>query len=195
MKISIEANIGAGKTTILNRLRDETNIPIFLESVDSWKMIKPFYSDKSRWGFAFNLEVLYSMSKYKDYTFPSVYERSPKSNHDVFARLLVDDNSMTQDEFDLYHKMYDEFSWSQEVMIYIHTSPIVCYERMKNRDRECERHVSIDYVQRIHDKHEEMIHNIVNSNPRTIIHQVDGNCDKETIYQNVASIVRLYVNN
>lgn len=155
MKISIEGNIGSGKSTIISRLCSDMRVPVFLEPVDEWKdWLSMFYSDPARWGMSFNLHVLLTFTKWKKNDFVAVYERSPISNRYIFAQLQYDQGRMNELELKLFGQLYDNLSWTPDLMIYIRTDPKVSLERMNSRGRNCEDGVPLEYLQAVHDKHE-----------------------------------------
>ena len=55
MRVAIEANIGAGKTTIIERIRETfPDVPTYLEPVEAWRdILKAFYANKNRWALAY----------------------------------------------------------------------------------------------------------------------------------------------
>ena len=57
----------------------------------------------------------------------------------------------------IFDKLYETFSWDQDVIIYISTDPTVCYERMKKRNRGCEETVSLEYLINLDKKHKDML--------------------------------------
>lgn len=187
MKISIESNISGGKSTLLSRIQQNTRIPVFLEPVQSWTMIDSFYSDRKRWGFTFNIEVLLSMSKWGNNEFLSIYERSPLSCLEVFSQLQLDDGSMTQAEMDIFLRLYQEFGWSQDVVIYLDTAPDVCFRRMQSRDRLCETGVTLEYLVKVHEKHLEMVEGLKTKCAKLFI--VDGNKSSDDVYYDVLEII------
>ena len=63
-KLVIHGGIGCGKSTLLTKLQNQTRLPIFLEPISSWKFLDNFYKDIERWGFTFNLEVIFTQSSY-----------------------------------------------------------------------------------------------------------------------------------
>jgi len=192
MKISIEANISAGKTTLLTNIQQTTRIPVFLEPIHEWTLLDRFYSDTTRWGFAFNTEVLYSMSKWKNNNFLSIYERTPMSCRWVFTELQYQDGKMTKEELDLFDKLYKEFSWEQDVLIYIKTDPEICYKRMQERARGCEVGVTLEYLQKLDRMHENMIDYVQKHKPHIKVYGVNGNFGKEEVYRDVLSIINMY---
>lgn len=198
MKISIEGNIGCGKSSVLSKLCSEMRIPVFLEPIDEWKeWLTQFYKNPSRWGMSFNLKVLMSFSKWKQNTFFACYERSPISNRHVFAQLQYEHDRMEQIELSLFDDIYKSISWEPDVAIYIRTDPKVSMERMQKRARSCENNVSLDYITAVHNRHEAIfepekklkyIDSKYARNTRMII--IDGNRTQDEVYQDVLKAVQ-----
>jgi deoxyadenosine/deoxycytidine kinase len=199
MKIAIEANIGCGKTTLLNTInKNHPKLPIFLEPVDTdWKEgLDMFYKDNERWGFAFNLTVLKTYHGFytKDNNTPlSLYERSPLSCYHVFSKLQFEAGRMTDYEHNLFDYIYKSMSWTPDVVIYIQTPPEVCFERMNNRGRECESGVPLEYLQSVHNKYEQLVNHLsTTAQDTTTVHIVNGNQPMESVYNDVMKIVTSY---
>ena len=57
MHIAIAGNIGAGKTTLTQKLSKDLNIKPIFESVDDNPYLELFYSNMSRW--SFNLQIFF----------------------------------------------------------------------------------------------------------------------------------------
>lgn len=201
VKISIEGNIGSGKSTVMTRLCQETRLPVFLEPVDEWSdWLTMFYADPCRWGMSFNINVLLSFNKWKNNNFLSIYERSPVSNRYVFSELQYDTGRMIEIEHKLFGKIYNELAWTPDVVIYIKTSPEVSQQRMQQRARKCEDEVPLTYLQALHNKYEK----IFNSD---VLHQdyvhspghackviiVDGNQTADQVFMQVLAHVKKYM--
>lgn len=188
MKISIEGNIGCGKTTVISKINECTRLPIFLEPVHEWKdWLSLFYSDPKRWGMTFNLNVLHTFQCWKNNNFKAIYERSPMSCRYVFAELQYMNGHINEMEMKLFHQLFKELSWFPDVIIYIKADPKVCEERMKKRNRDCEQQVQLEYLQKVHDNHESLLDK---ARARGIqIHVVDGNKDAEAVFKDVLDIL------
>lgn len=187
MKISIEGNIGSGKSTVITRLCKEKRIPVFLEPVDEWKdWLTLFYADPARWGLAFNLHVLMTFNQWKNNDFLAVYERSPLSNRHVFTELGYEQGRLNKLELNLFESLYNKLAWKPDVVIYIKTEPEVSMERMKTRARDCECAVPLEYLQSIHHKHEELFKFKRTEN----VYIVDGNRSQDDVYNDVATILQ-----
>lgn len=201
MKISIEGNIGCGKSSLMKTIELKTKIPILLEPVDTdWKEgLTYFYNDNHRWGFTFNVNVLSTYSKWKDVSVAPgnnkvIFERSPVTCKQVFTGLHIDNGVITSYEYNLYNSIYDKLAWAPDVMIYLRTEPSICLERMQTRARECEKGVPLEYLQGVHQKHEVMVKTLENnafafSNNKIIVFTVDANRPKDDVYESVINII------
>lgn len=191
MKISIEGNIASGKSTLSTKLQQKTRIPVFLEPVETWTLLDKFYTDIPRWGFTFNTEVLVSMSQWKNNTFNAIYERSPNSCRHVFTQLMHDDGILCDEELMLFDKLFSNFGWDQDVMIYVRTPPEVCFERMYKRGRDCEMGgVSLEYLKKLDKKHEDMMEFVRQFKPSIRIIEIDGIASADDVFNNVLNILR-----
>ncbi len=191
MKISIEGNIASGKSTLASKLQQKTRIPVFLEPVETWTLLDKFYSDIPRWGFTFNTEVLLSMSQWKHNAFNAIYERSPNSCRHVFTQLMRDDDILCEEELLLFEKLFANFGWDQDVMIYVRTPPEVCFGRMHNRGRDCEMGgVSLEYLQKLDKKHEDMMAYVRQSKPHIRIIEIDGVASADDVFDSVMNVLK-----
>lgn len=188
MKIAIEANIGAGKSTLMKNLFEKDRVTIFQEPVSDWQFLSKFYEDPSRWGLTFNLEVLMTFQQWKDITFNALIERSPLSCRYVFTQLQYDNQQITADELALFDKLFNNMAWFPDVIIYIDTSPSMCFERMQKRGRECESCVPLEYLQSVDEKYQVMLSIAKNNNVKVYV--VDGSQDQESVYNDVKALLQ-----
>lgn len=75
-------------------------------------------------------------------------------------------------------------NWKSDITIYIKTDPEICMDRMIQRGRDCENNVTIEYLKKIHEKHEIMIKNLDNC------YTVDGNRSYREVYDSVNQILK-----
>lgn len=184
MKIVIEGNIGCGKSSLISEIGKNLRIPTFLEPINNWTLINKYYNDIPRWGFTFNLEVLLSLHKWKQNNFDAIYERSPNSCRHVFFQMLADTGDIIPEEHFIFDNIYKEMAWKSDATIYIKTDPHVCMDRMTKRGRNCENNVTLDYLKKIHEKHEIMINKLDNC------YTVDGNRSYHEVYDDVSQILK-----
>jgi deoxyadenosine/deoxycytidine kinase len=196
MKISIEGNIGCGKSSVITRLCASSRIPVFLEPLDEWaEWLDVFYQDPERWGMSFNLKVLMSYHKWKNNNFMAIYERSPLSCRYVFTQQQYDQGRMTQLEYNMVHDIYKELAWKPDVVIYIRADPNVCMERMQQRARNCESSVPLTYINDIHDKYEVMMATHFTLSKPENVFVVDGNKTADEVFEEVSRIITRFKHN
>ena len=174
--ISMEGNIGSGKSTLIKKLQDiNTNIDlVFLdEPVDEWVKIKDdenndilskFYKDQKKYAFPFQMMAYISrLEKLKtalktehNYIFT---ERSLSTDKYVFAQMLYDGKIMGSCEYQIYNKWFDSFNSDTAIthIVYVKTDPIKCYDRIATRSRNGESNIEQEYLNTCHTYHEQMI--------------------------------------
>lgn len=192
--ISIEGNIGSGKSTLVKHLREANRDWIFLdEPVTEWENIKNdkdesllqlFYKDMPRWSYTFQnyayitrMRKLIEVSKFK-FKKPTIIvtERSVYTDRHVFAEMLLKDGKMTQMEMNMYLNWFNllhDFATIDHV-IYLRTDSKKCLERINKRSREGESNITIDYLLSLELQHDKWI----NNHEKSMV--LDGNADLNT---------------
>jgi deoxyadenosine/deoxycytidine kinase len=187
--ISIEGNIGSGKTTLFNLLRSSPvlhNVFFIEEPVDLWNKIfdditgesilQRFYADPDRYAFAFQTMAFFSrlaLLAEAPTGCTVVTERSLLTDRDVFAKMLHDNGNIDSLCYKIY--LHNSASFSDVApskIIYIKTDPVVCEDRISIRNRNGESKISIDYLIKCEEYHEAMIRNA-----QSEILVLDGNQD------------------
>ena len=171
--ISIEGNIGSGKSTLVEELRkkfgNNEKVCFLQEPVDIWNTIKDkegntmitkFYADTKKYSFAFQMMAYISrlsllreaINKHYDII---VVERSMFTDKMVFAKMLYDDGNIEEVEYQIYNKWFEEFITELPPIdiIYVNTAPETAFSRVKKRGREGET-IPLEYLQNCHKYHE-----------------------------------------
>ena len=162
--ITIEGNIGAGKSTLIKMLKERfgDRMAFVEEQVEVWQhmgILEQFYSDPVKYAFKFQAIVLETMMKALEDEIKNgdkeiiICDRCPITAIKVFSSNLLDDNILTQRQFDTLQKMLKGFNYPM-AHVYLRTSPKTCLKRMKMRNRDEETNVTIEYLERLHNKHE-----------------------------------------
>ena len=155
--LSIEGNIGSGKSTILKLLEENNsyNDILFLkEPVDKWSNVKDnsditilehFYKDPSKYAFMFQIMAFATrMQILKDTIAENpnikviICERSILADKEVFANMLYNDGLIDQMGITIYNTMANNYfkDYPLNGIIYIDADPDVCTNRIKNRNRD-----------------------------------------------------------
>lgn len=170
----VEGNIGAGKTTFLKMVQEYLNVHLVYEPLDKWQnvggsenLLQRFYEDTPRWAYtfqtyAFVTRILAQENAAKIAQFPiQILERSVYSDRYCFAKNCFELGKMTALEWKLYQEW---FSWLVESytvkptgFIYLQTDPQVCHDRILKRSRSEDKGVPLEYLQKLHNKHEEWL--------------------------------------
>lgn len=196
--ISIEGNIGSGKSTLVEALRQKfegvNNICFLQEPVDIWNtiqdkegntMLTKFYADSKKYSFAFQMMAYISRltmlrnALEKNYDI-IVVERSMYTDKMVFAKMLYDDDNMEEVEYQIYNKWFQEFIKDLPPIhvIYVKTSPEIAMERVKKRARNGET-IPLEYLRNCHTYHEDWLNAGEKTYERKIIIQGDTDIEKE----------------
>jgi len=192
MKIVIDGNIGVGKTTLIKKL--SKNFNTHLENIlewDSW--LKEFYKNPKKNSLGFQMCVLLHHIKKKNCDLDKqihILERSTISCNKIFGKLLVDDNLLSLQEYNLCDKYDKNFGWIPDYIIYIKTPPEICLNRIKKRNRKGENSISLDYLKKLHNKYEKLY----NSN-KYPVYIVNGNLDINMIHNIVLKFINHSLNN
>ena len=174
--ISIEGNIGTGKSTLLSELRkkyaNDHTICFLDEPVHVWNTIKDengvtilekYYADQNRYAFSFQMMAYISRlsamraALKKNYRF-IITERSIYTDSAVFAKMLYDDKKIEEVEYQIYKNWLREFisDFPPVRFIYLKANPTVSFERVTLRGRQGEV-IPLEYLQNCHDYHEKWL--------------------------------------
>lgn len=158
LKVSIEGNIGSGKSSVLAALATALpDCPVFTEPVDEWTdLLDIFYASPAEWGLAFSLKVLLSFREPAKRDM-CLIERSPLACRHVFSQLLYNDGSLTQHEWDLFKEYFDLLAWTPDVIVYIETPVDLCMERIQVRGRAAEKSLDAEYLNRVEHQYTNML--------------------------------------
>lgn len=158
MRIVVEGNIGAGKSTVIEALALAfPQATIRPEPVHTWQEeLQLFYEDPDKWALPFSLRVLLShKANATEGVEPhslAIIERCPISTRHVFTQLLFNDGTMPAHHWNLFREYYDILGWEpgeQDVILFVDTPVDKCLERIQGRGRDAEDRIDVHYLRRI----------------------------------------------
>lgn len=176
--ISIEGNIGSGKSTLFEKLKihfaNNKKIIFVREPVDIWESIQDengttilekFYQDQIKYSFSFQIMAYISRINLLKETIKQnpgvtiITERSLYTDKMVFAKMLYDTHKIEYINYQIYLNLFDTFKNDFNVnnIIYIKTDPDICYNRILKRARNGENNISLDYLQLCDTYHNNMV--------------------------------------
>lgn len=174
--ISIEGNIGSGKSTFLAYIKANYNNVIYLrEPVTDWMTIKDennitilenFYNDQQKYAFEFQILTFQSRTQIMLDAIKEnpdaiiITERSLCTDNYVFAKMMHENGNITTMQYQIYKNMYDYYikQCRPTTILYIDTKPEICAERILKRNREGE-NIQISYLQNCDKYHKLMLEN------------------------------------
>ena len=164
--IAIAGNIGAGKTTLSEKLAKHFNWEVQYEDTSINPYLSDFYDDMQRW--SFNLQIYFLNSRYQqiinilngDKTV--IQDRTIYEDAYIFAPNLHDMGLMSKRDFENYFTLFKTMS-SQvsppNLLIYLRASISTLVAHIQTRGRDYEGNMSLDYLKRLNDKYERWISN------------------------------------
>lgn len=192
--ITIDGNIGCGKTSVLNYLHKYFKFPVDLEPIDNWEeYLNDIYDDQNN-VFKFQVRVWLDRCWVQEKSEKSIIlmERSPLFIQKVFIQSATDleyISQKNQDALMILHKNTDKM-WSPSYYIYLRSKPENCSKKIKKRNRPSEKNISFEYIKLLHDLHEETFANYNNQNANMNCIDVDSKTVVEVVNE-IIDIIKL----
>ena len=165
--ITIEGNIGAGKTTLAHLLSKHYNARLVLEEFADNPFLPKFYENPQQ--YAFPVELFFMAERYKQ-------QKELIQQKDLFQNLTISDYLFTkcllfakvtlpEDEFRLYQRLFDIIHQQliqPDILIYLHAPVSKLQSNIKKRNRSYEQNIPDDYLFNIQETYTHYIkqHNV-----------------------------------
>jgi deoxyadenosine/deoxycytidine kinase len=149
--ITIEGNIGAGKTTLAHMLSRHYNARLVLEEFADNPFLPKFYENPQH--FAFPLELFFMAERYKQL-------KELIQQKDLFQSVTISDYLFTKcllfakvnlpdDEFRLYQRLFEiihQQLLQPDILIYLHAPVAKLQVNIKKRNRSYEQNIPDQYL-------------------------------------------------
>src|SRR6476660_2754849 len=149
--ITIEGNIGAGKTTLSHLLAKQFNARLILEQFADNPFLPKFYESPQQ--YAFPLELFFMAERFKQL-------KELLQQRDMFQNLTISDYLFTkcllfakvtlaEDEFRLYQRLFDIIHQQliqPDILIYLHAPVHNLQKNIKKRNRSYEQNIPDEYL-------------------------------------------------
>ena len=165
--VTIEGNIGAGKTTLAHLLSKHFNARLILEEFADNPFLPKFYENPSQ--YAFPLELFFMAERYKQLKdvlqTKDMFQHVSISDYLFNKCLLFAKVNLVDEEFRLYQKLFEIINpqiIQPDILIYLHTPVNKLQENIKKRNREYEQNIPSDYLFNLQETYTQYIkqHNI-----------------------------------
>jgi deoxyguanosine kinase len=152
--ITIEGNIGAGKTTLAHMLAKHYNARLIVEEFADNPFLSKFYENPKQ--YAFPVELFFMAERYKQL-------KELIHTKDLFQRVTITDYLFTKcllfarvtlprEEFRLYQKLFEIINQQiaqPDILIYLHAPVKRLQENIRKRNRPYEQAIPDEYLQNI----------------------------------------------
>lgn len=160
--ITIEGNIGAGKTTLAGMLAKHFSAKLILEEFADNPFLPLFYERPQQ--YAFPLELFFMAERYKQL-------KDMLQTMDLFTDVVISDYlfiksllfakiNLPEEEYSLYQKLFDIINpqlVQPELLIFLNAPVTKLQENIKHRNRSYEQQIPDEYLLNVHDMYMQYI--------------------------------------
>ncbi len=160
--IAIEGNIGAGKTSLAQRLSIDFNAKLILEEFEDNSFLPRFYEDARR--YAFPLEMSFMAARFnqlkKQLLEQDLFQQNTISDY-IFPKCkLFSHINLDEDEYELYVKLFDIINIQlpqPDLLVYLHNPIEKLQWNIANRGRVYEQKIADDYLIELADSYQQYL--------------------------------------
>jgi len=167
--IAIEGNIGAGKTTLSEKIAQDFNAKTIFERFADNPFLPKFYKDQNR--YAFPLEMSFLADRYQqlsdDLAQFDLFKDFVVADYHIFKSLIFAKVTLQDDEFRLYKTMFDIIYKEMpkpDLYVYLYQNTNRLLQNIKRRGRSYEQDISADYLDKINKGYLDYINTQTNLN-------------------------------
>jgi deoxyadenosine/deoxycytidine kinase len=156
--VLVAGNIGAGKTSLTERLGAQLGWQTAYESVVDNPYLSDFYQDMAAW--AFHLQVFFlghraeQHRKLANSRGSAIIDRSIYEDAEIFARAALQLGTITERDYITYRRVFDlvvDYLPRPDLLIMLNAPVEVLVKRIRARGREMEQGISAEYLQLLED--------------------------------------------
>ncbi|MDH4403538.1 MAG: 2-amino-4-hydroxy-6-hydroxymethyldihydropteridine diphosphokinase [Flavobacterium sp.] len=167
--IAIEGNIGAGKTTLAEKIAQDFNAKTVFERFADNPFLPKFYKDQNR--YAFPLEMSFLADRYQqlsdDLAQFDLFKDFIVADYHIFKSLIFAKVTLQDDEFRLYKTLFDIIYKEMpkpDLYVYLYQNTDQLLQNIKRRGRSYEQEIPGDYLDKINKGYLDYINSQTNLN-------------------------------
>ncbi len=151
--VIVAGNIGAGKTSLAERLSERMGWKCAFESVSDNPYLADFYKDMRQW--AFHLQIFFLGHRANQYLKMAndpqsvIFDRTIYEDECIFARALYHMGNVEERDYLSYRRVFDLITSqlpTPDLLIYLKAPVQVLMERIRSRARSIETGISEEYM-------------------------------------------------
>lgn len=194
--IAVEGAIGVGKTSLTRVLAGVFKGKLVLEEVDKNPFLERFYEEREK--YAFQTQIFFLLSRYRqmrELMQGSLFEQGVVCDYilqkdKIFAYINLED-----DELQLYEALFRLLGANipkPDLVIFLQAKPEVLIKRIRKRNKEYERNISLDYLKALSEAYNEFFFHYVDT-PLLVVNTseidfVESPRDLEQLIKEIRSI-------
>lgn len=149
--IAVEGNIGAGKTTLAQKLSEHYRAELLLERFDDNHFLPKFYKEPER--FAFPLELSFLAERFHQLhgssLGPNLFSSLTVSDYYISKSLIFARTNLSEDEYKLFWQLFDIMFQNipkPDLLIYLYAPVEKLLRNIKMRGRPYEQDINSEYL-------------------------------------------------
>jgi len=164
--VSIEGNIGSGKTSLVDKMAQDLDAKTILEQFADNPFLPLFYEDPER--YAFSVELFFMTERHKqlqkDLVTADLFQSHIVSDFFFIKSLLFARKNLMQEEYKLFQMLFSVLNNTfpnPDLLVYLHRDPEYLLDNIKQRNRPYEQEIEVNYLTKIQNSYFEYLRNIV----------------------------------
>jgi len=152
--ISIEGNIGAGKTSLATKIANQFNASLILEQFEDNSFLPKFYKNPEQ--YAFPLELSFLAERYQQLknhlTKQDLFKNFTIADYFINKSLIFAQKNLQMDEFILYSKLFYIINAAlpkPDLLVYLYVDINRLKNNIQQRGRSYEQDIAPSYLEKI----------------------------------------------
>ena len=162
--IGVAGNVGVGKSTLTSLLSEYLCWEPFYEAVDDNPYLADFYKDMCAWSFHSQVYFLSRRLSHHRQIIERpgtvVQDRTVYEDAEIFAKNLQRQGHMSNRDWSSYWDLYQTVITilpPPDLVLYLQASVPVLQERIRQRGRDYEQEISVEYLTQLNDLYQEWV--------------------------------------
>lgn len=156
--VVIEGNIGAGKTTLAEKIAEQFNARLVLERFADNPFLPKFYEDPEK--YSFQLELSFLASRFKQLNEElrpgNLFKTFTVADYYFMKSLVFASTTLKGDEYNLYRQIFYIIYGSlpkPDIYVYLHLDTGRLLQNIRKRGREYEKNITSEYLGKIQESY------------------------------------------